>query len=170
MDIRHIRAETTIGELEIVADGPAITGIYFPNHAKHPGAGSLGKRTSEEQDPLLSRTAQQIREYLAHSRKSFDIPLAPVGDETSQRIWSLLTEIPYGSTVTYGQIAETLGDRNLAQRVGQAVGRNPISIIVPCHRVVGAGGALTGYAGGLERKRILLELEEPAEAAAERLF
>ncbi|WP_301200637.1 methylated-DNA--[protein]-cysteine S-methyltransferase, partial [Corynebacterium stationis] len=85
-------------------------------------------------------------------------------------VWALLQEIPYGETMTYGEIAQQLGNKHLAQRVGQVVGRNPVSIIIPCHRVIGSDGSLTGYAGGLDRKRFLLELEEPAEVTETRLF
>lgn len=98
------------------------------------------------------------------------MPTRTGGDEFFEQVWALLCEIPYGQTTTYGALAERLGDRRLAQRVGQAVGRNPISILIPCHRVLGADGSLTGYAGGLDRKRFLLELEEPVEASASRLF
>jgi methylated-DNA-[protein]-cysteine S-methyltransferase len=92
------------------------------------------------------------------------------GDEFQRRVWSILEDIPYGATSTYGEIAEQLGDRALAQRVGKAVGQNPLSVVIPCHRVVGKNGSLTGYAGGLKRKQFLLELEEPAEVRTERLF
>lgn len=170
MTTKHTKVSTILGELEIVTTDGAIAGIYFPDHAKHPGPDSMGERVNVDSDELLQRTANQLREYLEGNRKTFDLPLAPQGDASSQNIWAMLTEIPYGQTTSYGQIAQMLGDRNLAQRVGQAVGRNPISIIIPCHRVVGADGSLTGYAGGIERKRALLELEEPEEAAAERLF
>jgi methylated-DNA-[protein]-cysteine S-methyltransferase len=85
-------------------------------------------------------------------------------------VWGVLERIPFGQTVTYGQIAAEIGGRTVAQMVGQAVGRNPVSIVIPCHRVVGADGSLTGYAGGLERKLFLLELEEPPEIAASKLF
>ena len=99
-----------------------------------------------------------------------DTSIATAGDEFSERVWALLKEIPYGETTTYGALAAALGNPRLAQRVGQCVGHNPISVIIPCHRVVGADGSLTGYAGGLDRKRRLLDLEEPPEVAAARLF
>ena len=95
------------------------------------------------------------------------MPLVTRGDDFSERVWKLLREIPYGQTTTYGALAERLGDKSLAQRVGDAVGHNPLCVFIPCHRVVGANGALTGYAGGLKRKQFLLELEEPVGA---RLF
>jgi methylated-DNA-[protein]-cysteine S-methyltransferase len=121
-------------------------------------------------DPLFTEAAAQLDGYLAGRRTAFDIPTALAGDEFQQRVWALLTDIPYGATTTYGTLATRLGDSALAQEVGQAVGRNPLPVIVPCHRVVGKDGKLTGYAGGIARKRFLLELEEPALARAGRLF
>ena len=93
------------------------------------------------------------------SASTFDLPTATHGSAFEERVWALLRELPFGETTTYGDLAESLGDRNLARRVGQAVGRNPLSIVVGCHRVVGKGGELRGYAGGLDRKRFLLDLE-----------
>jgi methylated-DNA-[protein]-cysteine S-methyltransferase len=96
--------------------------------------------------------------------------LAAEGDAFQRAVWDIVHDIPFGETTTYGRIAEQLGDRTLAQKVGQAVGANPLSIFVPCHRVLGSNGSLTGYAGGLSRKKALLELEEPAQVSAGRLF
>ncbi|WP_312977210.1 methylated-DNA--[protein]-cysteine S-methyltransferase [Corynebacterium sp.] len=115
-------------------------------------------------------TAIQLTEYLEGARKSFDVPITTHGNAFSEKVWALLRQIPYGETTTYGALAASLGNPRLAQRVGQVVGQNPVSIIIPCHRVVGADGSLTGYAGGLERKRWLLELEEPVEISSSRLF
>src|SRR5262249_61243232 len=112
----------------------------------------------------------QVREYLAGERTQFDLPVALVGDPRQKRIWDLLPDIGYGQTKSYGELAAELADGTTAYEVGQAVGRNPLSIVVPCHRVVGKDGTLTGYVGGLTRKRYLLALEEPAPAAAGRLF
>lgn len=173
--IRHAVIDTTIGELTICAagagsDSGAITGLYYPEHWHPPGSDVLGTRTTLEVDPLLAAAAQQVREYLAGERTSFELPLAASGDAFQSRVWALLRQIPFGETTTYGELAERLGDRSLARMVGQAVGRNPLSIFVGCHRVLGKDGTLTGYAGGLERKRVLLELEQSAQAKAERLF
>lgn len=154
----------------LVADGPALVGAYFEDHRHPPEAASIGSRMSEADDPLLLRAATELREYLAAERRSFEVPIDPIGDDFSRQVWLILQRIPYGETVSYGAIAEELGGKGLAQRVGQSVGHNPISIIVPCHRVLGANGSLTGYAGGLDRKRALLALEEPAAAEAGRLF
>lgn len=171
---RHASVPTPLGPLLCVAlddaGGDALSGVYFPGHRPAPAASELGPRVRLETDPLLSETARQLRDYLEGRRDGFQLPLAAPRDDVARRVRELLREIPYGTTTTYGQIAERLGNRHLAQRVGQAVGRNPLSIVVPCHRVVGADGSLTGYAGGLERKRFLLELEEPAHRAEERLF
>ena len=117
-----------------------------------------------------SEAGAQLTAYLVGDRADFDLPFTLHGDERQQRVWKLLTAIPYGDTVTYGELAAALADGTTAQEVGQAVGRNPLSIVVPCHRVVGSNGQLTGYAGGLTRKQFLLELEEPADVRAARLF
>ena len=170
MTARHAKMATALGELTIVADEDAITGVFFPGHWHLPDAGEFGREVDLAEDELLSRAARQLDEYLRGERTSFDVPVATRGDEFSERVWGMLREIPYGGTTSYGALAERLGDRHLAQRVGQVVGRNPASILVPCHRVVGADGSLTGYAGGLERKRSLLELEEPEEVSGSRLF
>ena len=170
MAVHHTIIETGIGELTLVADDDALTGIYYPQHWHKPTMEGFGPLVEASTDPLFGRVAEQFDEYLAGRRTSFEIPTAAVGDAFQKKVWALLDEIPYGETTTYGALAEKLGDRSLARIVGQAVGRNPLSVIVPCHRVVGSDGSLTGYAGGLERKRLLLELEEPDEARAEKLF
>jgi methylated-DNA-[protein]-cysteine S-methyltransferase len=167
---RHANVPTTLGELTLTAEEEAVTGLYFPEHWHPPTPAQLGEEVEAGADPLFTRTVAQLEEYLAGERRDFDLTLRTHGDAFSEKVWALLREIPYGETTTYGALAEQLGSRGLAQRVGQCVGRNPLSILIPCHRVVGADGSLTGYAGGLERKRALLELEEPAERTAERLF
>ena len=109
---------------------------------------------------MLAEASRQLHEYLAGERTSFDLRTATRGGAFEERVWSLLREIPFGETTTYGELAERLGgERTLARRVGQAVGSNPLSIVVPCHRVVGKNGELRGYAGGFERKQFLLDLE-----------
>jgi methylated-DNA-[protein]-cysteine S-methyltransferase len=107
----------------------------------------------------LAATIEQLREYFAGERSAFTIPLAPGGNAFELRVWEALREIPYGETVSYGEIARRIGSPTAARAVGLANGRNPIAVIVPCHRVIGADGSLTGYGGGLERKRLLLDLE-----------
>ncbi len=168
--MRHLRQETPLGELILVADAEALVGLYFPDHWYGSANGDFGPRVEPGADDLLDRAALQLLEYLAGERTSFDLQIAGRGDEFERSVWRLIDRIPYGETVTYGEMARELGDIALARRVGQAVGHNPISILVPCHRVVGADGNLTGYAGGLERKRFLLELEEPEAADRGQLF
>ncbi|MGI8417094.1 MAG: methylated-DNA--[protein]-cysteine S-methyltransferase [Nakamurella sp.] len=121
-------------------------------------------------DPVLTTTAGQMAEYFAGDRTEFDLPLAPAGDEFHRNVWRLIAEIPYGETVSYGSIAQQLGGVRLSQAVGGATGRNPLPLVIGCHRVVGADGSLTGFGGGLDRKRFLLALEESDEVKATRLF
>ncbi|MDT0215672.1 methylated-DNA--[protein]-cysteine S-methyltransferase [Rothia sp. ARF10] len=167
---RHTTLATELGDLLAVAEGDALAGLYFPRHWHPPVAGSIGLEVSATGDPVFGATRSQLAEYVRKERTTFTVPTVTHGDAFSERVWDRLMAIPYGETTTYGAIARELGNPGLAQRVGQAVGRNPVSILIPCHRVVGADGSLTGYAGGLERKARLLEIEEPAEAAESRLF
>jgi methylated-DNA-[protein]-cysteine S-methyltransferase len=170
MDTRHVVVDTLLGKITLVASGGSVVGLYFAHHWYLPARDTLGAEVPVADDALLSLAAGQLDEYLAGERTSFDLPTATSGDPFQERVWRLLRDIPRGETVTYGELAVQLGDKALAQSVGQAVGRNPLSVIVPCHRVVGADGRLTGYAGGLKRKQFLLDLEEPALAKAGRLF
>lgn len=166
-DVRHTVVPSPLGALTLVADGDALTGVYFEDHLRGPSPHELGPRDESAFDAVQ----QQLREYFEGRRQHFDVPLAPRGDSFRQRVWRLLRQIPYGQTRSYGQLARELGDPALAQAVGAAGGRNPLSVIVPCHRVVGADGSLTGYAGGLRRKRLLLELEGAASVTGTaRLF
>ncbi|WP_369830687.1 methylated-DNA--[protein]-cysteine S-methyltransferase, partial [Mycobacterium sp. ACS1612] len=129
-----------------------------------------GPEVDADADDLLAKAKTQLRDYLAGRRRGFTLPTRLHGDETQQRIWHLLTTIPYGETITYGELAAVIGDGITAREVGQTVGHNPLSIVIPCHRVVGKNGRLTGYAGGLKRKQLLLELEEPSAVKEARLF
>lgn len=156
---RHTLVPTSLGELTLVASGQALTGVSFPGHWTRPNAQTFGPRVAVAGDAVLAAAGRQLREYLAGERVAFDLPAATQGDAFQERVWAALREIPYGETITYGELAKALGQGALPHEVGQAVGRNPLSIIVPCHRVVGKNGKLTGYAGGLERKRTLLALE-----------
>ncbi len=170
MAAQHTRIDTGLGELTLISDGQALTGLYFPHHWYPPKPDQLGPSVDVTTDPLFSAVATQLDEFLAGERTEFEVPVRTSGDEFQEQVWALLAQIPYGSTSTYGALAEQLGNTALAQRVGQAVGHNPVSVIVPCHRVVGSTGKLTGYAGGLDRKRQLLELEKPAHARVGLLF
>jgi methylated-DNA-[protein]-cysteine S-methyltransferase len=171
MYTRHTTITTDeIEDVILVASDDAITGIYFPQHWTKPDWAAFGPEVPIKTDPLLSEAATQLRQYLAGHRTMFDFPIALVGNDFQQRVWAILRDIPFGETRTYGDIAEQLGDKSLARMVGHAVGHNPISIVVGCHRVVGKSGGLTGYAGGLERKAFLLQLEEPEVVESARLF
>jgi methylated-DNA-[protein]-cysteine S-methyltransferase len=170
MNTRHALVETPIGELTVVASGDAIVGLYFPGHWYLPPAETLGEPVPAADDALLHEAAEQLVDYLSGRRTGFDLPVQTGGDQFQERVWAMLREIPFGATTTYGELAERLGNRALAQAVGQAVGHNPVSVIIPCHRVVGRDGSLTGFAGGLRRKRFLLDLEEPTTVKAGRLF
>ena len=170
MTARHTVIDSPLGELTLVADGDTLTGVYFPHHWHPPTADVLGQCVAPDADELFRRAADQLREYLAGERSQFDLPIALMGEPRQRRVWELLADIGYGQTKTYGELAAELADGTTAYEVGQAVGRNPLSIVVPCHRVVGKDGNLTGYAGGLKRKRFLLDLEEPAPALSGRLF
>lgn len=169
MLLRHAIVETELGELTVVAHDGALVGVYFPGHWTMPPVEALGIR-ADAGDALISAAAVQLREFLAGERTSFELPTATRGDAFQEEVWAILKEIPFGETTTYGEIATRIGDAKLAREVGRAVGRNPLSIVIPCHRVVGKDGKLTGYAGGLERKRFLLELEEPTPVEAGTLF
>ncbi|WP_026196391.1 methylated-DNA--[protein]-cysteine S-methyltransferase [Corynebacterium lubricantis] len=168
--VRHAQVESPLRQLTVVAEDDNLVGLYFPEHRYPPKESDVGQRVDVETDETLSTVENQLQEFLDGNRQEFHVPVRPHGDDFSQQVWSLLRGIPYGETTSYGQLAERLGNKRLAQRVGQAVGHNPVSIVIPCHRVLGADGSLTGYAGGLDRKRYLLELEEPAAADSGRLF
>ena len=171
---RHATLATDLGDLLVVAERDnqvdAIAGIYFPGHWYPPAEDAIGPAVDPTTDELMAECGRQLAAYLKGKLTTFELPLVTHGDPLSEQVWDRLCRIPFGETTTYGTIATELGNRNLAQRVGQAVGHNPISIVIPCHRVVGADGSLTGYAGGLDRKRRLLELESPRAEEAGRLF
>lgn len=171
MDTRHALVETTLGRITVVAsDNNMVTGLYFPHHIRRPAQKTFGQEVAVEHDALLADAATQLQEYLTGMRPEFDLPFDAAGDAFQQAVWSIVAEVPFGETTTYGTIAERLGNKTLSYRVGQAVGANPLCIFIPCHRVLGANGELTGYAGGLKRKQALLELEGPAQVSAGRVF
>lgn len=152
--------DSPVGELRLVEHNGAITAIEFS-----PFRDSDGRPRGDRDDdhPLLVETARQLRAYFDRDLKEFDLPLAPVGSAFQQRVWQALLGVAWGETASYGEIAHRLGMTNAASRaVGLANGRNPIPIVIPCHRIIGANGTLTGYAGGLPRKQLLLELEQDA--------
>jgi methylated-DNA-[protein]-cysteine S-methyltransferase len=155
MSTTHRSIDSPLGELILVAEDATLSGVYFPGHWTRPDAATFGERSERR----LERVERQLAEYFAGERTSFELPTAVTGSAFQREVWALLDAIPYGQTTTYGEIARELGSPTLARKVGNAVGHNPLSVIVPCHRVVGSDGKLTGYAGGLQRKRFLLELE-----------
>jgi methylated-DNA-[protein]-cysteine S-methyltransferase len=163
--IRHAVIGSPVGELTLVRDDAGLTGLYFPGHWTHPDPASFGPRVQPAEDRGFDQPITQLIEYFAGRRREFDLPLTLHGSRRSRQVWRLLTEIPYGRTISYGTLAEQVGDGVGARAIGMFVGHNPLSIFIPCHRVVGANGALTGYAGGLERKQRLLELEGARQPA-----
>lgn len=183
----HTLVESPLGPLRVVVDGEEVTGLYMDGQRHLPaassfgppaiagagpaagradpaGAGSAGTEPdnagpAEVEAAILTTTARQLRAYFAGELTEFSLPLRLAGSPFRRRVWEALRRVPYGAVVTYGELASLVGRPGAARAVGMAVGRNPIGIIVPCHRVIGAGGALTGYGGGVDRKRWLLALE-----------
>ncbi len=147
-----------VGDLRLRTDGVALTAVEFT-----PWGGQLAESDRDLRHPVLAASCDQLREYFAGERQRFDLRVDPAGSDFSRRVWRALADIPYGQTRSYGQVAAALGLAPAAARaVGGANGRNPVPVVLPCHRVVGADGSLTGYAGGVERKRVLLALETTA--------
>lgn len=149
--------ETEIGNIGIVENGTAITNLFFGNDVVPL---SVRTDTMEKETPLLKKAAEEIREYLAGKRTEFDLPLAPEGTAFQLAAWEALCTIPYGETRSYKQIAEQVGRPKACRAIGMANNRNPIAIVVPCHRVIGSNGALVGYASGLDVKARLLDIEK----------
>ena len=149
--------DSPVGSLTIVASDAGLRAILWPDD--DPSRVRLNETTEDPSHPVVVAAAGQLVEYFDGERTVFDVPLDPVGTEFQRAAWTALCSIPYGTTVSYGEQAERMGDRRKARAVGAANGRNPISIVVPCHRVVGANGALTGFAGGTDTKAWLLAHE-----------
>jgi methylated-DNA-[protein]-cysteine S-methyltransferase len=155
--IAYVIVDSPIGRLLLQTDGASLTGLYMDV----PGRPFPGMNDAEENANAgpLPEAARQLQEYFAGNRRDFDLPLRLSGTEFQQRVWRALTEIPYGETWSYGELAKRIGNPNASRAVGLANGRNPIAILVPCHRVIGADGSLTGYGGGVSRKQWLLAHE-----------
>jgi O-6-methylguanine DNA methyltransferase len=145
--------DSPIGRLSLYSDGDALTGLYMEK--REPEGDALAGDTIA----VLKRAARQLEEYFAGHRREFDLPIALHGTAFQRRVWEQLQVIPCGATLSYGQVAQRLRQPSASRAVGLANGRNPVSIVIPCHRVIGADGSLTGYGGGLERKQWLLEHE-----------
>lgn len=150
--------KSPIGDLMLVADSAALTGVYFAGCDHIPAASS--RWTGDGHHPVLEQTAEQLREYFSGKRKDFSLPLRLAGTEFQERVWREIARIPYGQTITYSDLAKRAGAPRAIRAAGTTTGRNPVSIIIPCHRVVGKNGAMCGFAGGLKRKQYLLALEK----------
>lgn len=162
----HTITESPIGDLTLINTDGVLSGLYMNRLARSPRTSALGERSSTG----FEQAIEELREYFSGKRAEFTVLTAARGNDFQHRVWRLSSQIPYGDTRSYGDLACELGDETLAREVGVANARNPIAIVVPCHRVVGSDGSLTGYAGGLERKRFLLDLEMSSNERYARLF
>ncbi len=153
--------DSPLGPIELRAAGQALCGLYLPD-TRHPPA-PVGAR--DDAHPVLRAAARQLAEYFEGRRRGFDLPLQPAGTAFQQRVWRQLLEIPFGGTCSYGALARAIDRPSASRAVGAANGRNPISILIPCHRVIGSDGSLTGYGGGEPAKRWLLQHEARFAAA-----
>jgi len=151
----HSVLDSPVGKLTLVASDGVLAGAYMEQQRHRPPEETFGEYDEEP----FGEVGKQLTEYFAGERTKFDLPLAMAGTPFQRTVWAALRDIPYGETISYGQLADRIGRPTASRAVGLANGRNPVSIIVPCHRVVGATGDLTGYGGGIERKRALLAFE-----------
>jgi methylated-DNA-[protein]-cysteine S-methyltransferase len=163
LSLSFARCPSPVGVLTLVAAPEALVAILWEQD--DPDRVRLGPMVERDDHPVLEATAAQLAEYFAGRRRVFDLPLEFRGTPFQQAVWNALLTIPFGETRSYGEIAHALGRPTASRAVGAANGRNPISIVAPCHRVIGAKGALTGFAGGLEAKATLLGLESPQQLA-----
>ncbi|HEY0940993.1 MAG TPA: methylated-DNA--[protein]-cysteine S-methyltransferase [Steroidobacter sp.] len=159
--------DSPVGQLELVASDRGLAAILWEND--NPGRVPLGEVIEHPDDPVLMATERQLQEYFAGARRQFDVPLNFQGTEFQKRVWCALLTIPFGETRSYVQLATQIGCPAAVRAVGAANGRNPLSIIAPCHRVVGSNGQLTGFAGGLEVKAKLLSMERRVATASDSL-
>lgn len=161
---RYARLRTPLGTLIAIAAGGVVTGLHFDGGRHAPEIAPEWRE--EPYASPLRECAEQLADYFAGKRQCFDLPVAPRGTPFQQRVWREIAKVPFGETITYAELAARAGSPGSARAAGAATGRNPLAIVVPCHRIVGTGGALTGYAGGLPRKERLLALEGALEDAA----
>jgi methylated-DNA-[protein]-cysteine S-methyltransferase len=145
------------GEMLLVAEDEGLSGVYFEGQKYHPPIGTAWRRDTRHAP--LRQAKRELTEYFAGARERFETPLAPEGTPFQQAVWKAISTVGFGQTITYGELARRAGFPDSVRAAGSATGRNPLTIIVPCHRIVGSNGSLTGYAGGLDRKRALLALE-----------
>jgi len=156
----HAVIDSPIGPLTLVADDGKLAGLYMHVEGREPDALTLGAAASLDSDPVLASAATQLAAYFDGELTSFDLPLTLEGSGFQRSVWAGLQTIPFGETISYGELARRIGQPSASRAVGLANGRNPVSIVVPCHRVIGANGSLTGYGGGIDRKKYLLALEQ----------
>jgi len=166
----HTVVNSPVGPLTLVAAHGALAGLYMDEQRHRPAPGTFGEPDTGQDDKLFAEASSQLEQYFDGERTEFDLRLTLDGTAFQRRVWTALQDIPYGQTISYGQLADRIGQPSASRAVGLANGKNPIGIIVPCHRVVGADGGLTGYAGGLRRKRSLLDLEQDVAGRSARLF
>jgi methylated-DNA-[protein]-cysteine S-methyltransferase len=157
MRLFYKEMESPVGKLKLVASGNALIAVLWER--ERPNRVKLAMLQHDPQQPILIETERQLGEYFAATRNQFDLPLEPTGTEFQKKVWRALQEIPFGQTRSYLDLAKSIGSAKAVRAVGAANGKNPLSIVVPCHRIVGANGTLTGFAGGLEAKAKLLALE-----------
>lgn len=157
MALEYMIVDSPVGSLKLVARDAKLVAILWEN--EHRNRVKLGEMQPADDNPVLLDTARQLREYFAGERTQFDLAIAMEGTPFQKRVWSALLDIPFGERRTYRDIATRIGNRQAARAVGAALGRNPLSIIAPCHRVIGSSGRLTGFAGGLPTKAMLLDTE-----------
>jgi methylated-DNA-[protein]-cysteine S-methyltransferase len=157
MSETYTTVQSPLGELLLTAEDGVLTGLFMPAEAHEPPPGA------ERDDRGFATVRRQLEEYFAGRRRAFDVVVAPPGTTFQQRVWDELQRIDYGQTISYAELATRIGRPTAIRAAGAANGANPISILIPCHRVIGSDGSLTGYGGGLEAKRALLELERTPE-------
>jgi methylated-DNA-[protein]-cysteine S-methyltransferase len=156
----HAVIDSPIGPLTLIGQDGRLAGVHMQITRYAPDAGAFGAAIASESDPVLAAAAGQLDAYFRGQLTSFDLPLALEGTQFQRCVWAALQSIPYGETISYGELARRIGQPSASRAVGLANGRNPVAIVVPCHRVIGADGSLTGYGGGMDRKRFLLALEQ----------
>ncbi|RXR05383.1 methylated-DNA--[protein]-cysteine S-methyltransferase [Pseudoxanthomonas composti] len=169
LPIAYRRIDSPVGALLIAASDAGLHGIEFPEN-RHPLRRTPGWHEGDH--PMIDLARRQLEEYFAGRRQQFTLPLAPAGTDFQRKVWNTLAAIPFGSTWSYGQLALRVGKPSASRAVGAANGRNPLPIVLPCHRVIGSSGAMTGFGGGLPTKEFLLRLEGalPDRGASSRLF